>query len=69
MIKFPLSALRNLSSSKRGTIVVEISMDDVARVNEPETIDEIINEARLDYAAGNYTAHKTAKGLIAALDA
>lgn len=70
MIKVPLSAFRYLCrypSEKK--IIVEISTDDIVRVNTAETLDEIINEARLDYAVGNYTTHKTAKSLIAALRA
>ena len=69
MINIPLSALRYLShypSEKK--IVIEVSTKDMRRVNKAETLDEIINEARLDYARGNYTTHRTAKSLIAALE-
>jgi len=70
MVKIPLSALRYLSRYPREKkIVVEIAMNDIVRVNSAETLDEIISEARLDYALGNYSSHKTAKGLIAALRA
>lgn len=70
LVKLPLSALRYLSRYPRERkIVVEIAMDDIVRVNSAETLDEIISEARLDYALGNYSAHKTARGLIAALRA
>lgn len=70
MVKIPLSALRYLSRYPREKkIVVEILMKDIVRVNSAETLDEIISEARLDYALGNYSSHKTAKGLIAALRA
>jgi hypothetical protein len=70
MVKFPLSALRYLSRYPREKkIVVEISTDQILRVNAAETLDEIINEARLEYALGNFTTHKTAKSLIAALEA
>lgn len=68
MVKIPLSAFRYLSRYPREKkIVVEISTDDIVRVNTAETVDEIINEARLDYAVGNYSTHKTAKRLIATL--
>lgn len=68
MVKIPLSALRYLSRYPREKkIVVEIAMDDITRVNAAATLDEIISEARLDYALGNYSSHKTAKSLIAAL--
>lgn len=70
MVKIPLSALRYLSRYPREKkIVVEISMDDIVRVNPAKTLDEIISEARLDYALGNYSSHKTAKSLITALRA
>lgn len=70
MLNIPLSALRYLSrypSEKK--IVVEISTDQIRRVNGAETLDEIISEARLEYALGKYTTHKTAKSLMAALEA
>ena len=69
MVNIPLSALRYLSRYPREKkIIVEISTTDIKRVNDAETLDEIINEARLDYALGNYTTHKSAKSLIAALE-
>lgn len=68
MIRIPLAALRYLSrypSEKK--IVVEISTDDIKRLNKAETLDEIINEARLDYALGDYKTFTSAKDLIAEL--
>lgn len=68
MISLPLSSLRYLSAYPREKkIVVEISTDDIKRVNVAETVDEIINEARLDYALGNYKTFTSAKNLIAEL--
>ena len=68
MVQIPLSAFRYLSTYPREKkIVVEILTKDLKRVNRADTIDELINEARLDYALGNYTTHKTAKSLMAAL--
>ncbi len=70
MVRVPLSAFRSLSRYPREKkIVVEISTDDIARVNKAETLDEIINEARLEYATGDYTTHRTAKSVIATLEA
>lgn len=70
IVNIPLSAFRYLSKYPREKkIIVEIGIEDMKRVNSAETLDEIINEARLDYALGDYTTHKTAKSLIAALDA
>ena len=69
MVKIPLSALRCiLRYPLENKIVCEISTNDMVRVNDAETLDEIINDARLDYATGNYSTHKTAKSLIAALE-
>lgn len=48
-------------------IGVEISTSEISRVNEAETLDEIINDARLDYAFGNYKTFTSAKSLIAKL--
>lgn len=70
MVKIPLSAFRYLSRYPRERkIIVEISTDDIVRVNAAKTLDEIISEARLDYALGNYSSHKSAKSLIKALHA
>lgn len=70
MVNLPLSALRYLSQYPREKkIVIEISTDQIKRVNEAETLDEIISEARLEYALGKYTTHKTVKSLMAELRA
>jgi hypothetical protein len=70
MVKIPLSALRYLSGHPRKKkIIVEITTDDIVRINGAKTLDEIISEARLDYAIGDYSSYKTARGLIAALRA
>lgn len=68
MVKIPLSALRYLSRYPREKkIVVEISTDEIRRVNDAVTLDEIINEGRLDYALGNYKTFTSVKDLIAEL--
>jgi len=65
MINLPLSALRYLSQYPREKkIIIEISVDEMRRVNKAGTLDEIINEARLDYALGNYKTFSSAKDLI-----
>lgn len=69
IVQIPLSAFRYLSTYPREEkMVVEILTKDLKRVNRAETVDELINEARLDYALGNYTTHKTVKSLVAALE-
>ena len=68
IVKIPLSALRCiLRYPKENKIVCEINTDGIKRLNEAETLDEIINEARLDYALGNYKSFSSAKDLIAEL--
>ncbi|MBP9691580.1 hypothetical protein KBD81_05885 [Candidatus Woesebacteria bacterium] len=68
MINLPLSALRYLSAyPSEKKVVIEISTDDIKRVNKAETLDEIINEAKLDYALGNFKTFTTARDLIAEL--
>ena len=69
VINIPLSALRYLSSYPREKkIVIEISTDKMKRVNKARTLDEIINEARLDYVLGNYKSFTQAKDLIEELN-
>ena len=69
MVSLPLSALRYLSRyPHEKKIVVEISTDEIRRVNKAETLDEIISEARLDYALGDKKTFATAKDIIAELN-
>jgi len=68
MVKIPLAALHCIlryPSEKK--IVCEIDTEEIKRVNKSKTLDEIVNEARLDYAFGNYKTHNSAKSLIAGL--
>ena len=59
-----VSAWRHLSQYPRDKkIVIEISTDQIKRVNKAGTLDEIISEAQLDYALGKYSTHKTVKVL------
>lgn len=68
LVKIPLSAVRYLSRYPREKkMLVEISTEDLRRVNRAETIDEIISEARLDYARGDFTTHASASRLLADL--
>lgn len=65
MIEIPLSALRCiLKYPKEKKIICEISLSDIKQKDKSETLDEIINEARFDYALGNYTTHASAKSLL-----
>lgn len=70
IVKIPLSSLRCiLRYPKEGKIICEIVTGDIERLNDPETLDEIINEARLDYALGNYKTFTQASDLLAELHA
>ena len=68
IVKIPLSSLRCiLRYPKEKKMICEITIDGIKRFNKAETLDEIINEARLDYALGNYKTFTNAKDLIAEL--
>ena len=70
MIKIPLSSLRCLQSfPKENKIICEIDVESMERVNKPNSLDEIINESRLDYALGDYKTFSNATDLIAELRA
>lgn len=65
IVKIPLSSLRCIIQyPKEKKMICEIAIDGLKRLNGAETLDEIINEARLDYALGNYKTFTDAKDLI-----
>jgi len=64
-INIPLAGLRCLTGyPKEKKVICEINVDELKKVNEPETIDEIINSSRLDYALGNFKTFNSADDLI-----
>ena len=68
MIRIPLSSLRCiLSYPKENKIICEIDVKSMERINKSKSLDEIINESRLDYALGNYKTFLNAKDLISEL--
>lgn len=68
IVQVPLEALRCiLRYPKEKKIICEIDTRSIRRINEAETVDQIINDARLDYALGNYKTFSSAKKLIAEL--
>jgi len=68
-VTIPLTAMKCiLSYPKEKKIICEISLIDMKRMNKPETLDEIIAEAELDYATGNYKRFTNAKDLINELE-
>ncbi len=68
MIQIPLSAFRCISSyPSEEKMICEISVAELVSVNDAETLDEVINQARLDYATGDYKTFENPKDLIAEL--
>jgi len=64
-IKIPLDSLRCISRyPKEKKIVCEIKVVDLEKINNPKTLDEIINEGRLDYALEDYKAFSDPKSLV-----
>ena len=64
-VSFPLTSLRPLYSSDRGRkLVVEIDVKSMKKVNDPNTIDEMVAEARLEYAMGKSKTFTSADELI-----
>ncbi len=66
-ISFPLTSLKPLYMSNRGrknTIVFEADVNALKKVNEPNTIDEMVAEARLEYALGKTKTFTSAEALI-----
>ena len=66
-ISFPITSLKPLYSSKSGKrkkIVFEADVNVLKTVNEPNTIDEMVAEARLEYALGETKAFTRAADLI-----
>lgn len=68
MIKIPLSAFRCISNyPSEDKMICEISMTELTSVNDAKTLDEIINQARFDYATGDYQTFENPEDLIAEL--
>lgn len=68
MINIPLSALRCiLTYPKDKKMLCEIDMESLSLANSPQDLDEIINDARIDYALDNYKTFSNSKDLLAEL--
>lgn len=62
---FPLTSLKPLYSSNRGKkLVVEVDVKSMKKVNEPNTIDEMVAEAKLEYAMGKSKTFTSAEDSI-----
>lgn len=70
LVTLPLTAFRYLYSPTRGKkLVVEIDLNSLKKVNEPNTIDEMAAEARLEYYSGRTKGFTDAKKLTTYLKA
>ena len=66
-ISFPLTSIRPLYSSNKGKnrkIVFEADIKALKTINEPNTIDEMVAEARLEYTLGKTKTFTLAEELI-----
>lgn len=64
-VTLPLTALRCLYKTTRGKkIVCEIDVSALKKLNEPNTIDEMVAEARLHRALGKTKSFSSAKSLV-----
>lgn len=64
-INVPIVGLKPLyRDDKKRTLVCEIDVDELKKVNEPKTLEEAIARAELDYSAGNYKSFKNPRDLM-----
>lgn len=65
IVSFPLTSLKPLYSSDRGKkLVIEVEVKSMKKVNEPNTIDEMVAAAKLEYAMGKSKTFTSAEDLI-----
>ena len=64
-VTLPLTALKCLYKSTQGkSIVCEIDVASLKKVNKPNTIDEMVAEARLEYFIGKTKKFRDTKKLV-----
>ena len=69
VVTLPLTAFKYLYSPIRGKkLVVELDINSLREVNEPNTIDEMVAEARLEYYSGKTKGFTSTKKLMAYLN-
>lgn len=69
-ITFPLVGLKPLYSNRPGkTLVLEVNINSLKKLNEPNTIDEMVAEAHLEYYAGQTKGFTNTKKLANYLEA
>ncbi len=67
--KLPFSAVKCLYKSMRGKkIVCEIDISALKKINDPNTIDEMFAEARIEYFTGRTKSFTDTKKLMAYLN-
>ena len=68
-INLPLSSLKCLYKSKEGkSLVCEIDINDLQKINKPETIEEIYSVGRLEYFSGQTEGFTNDKEMFEFLD-
>lgn len=64
-INIPIIGLKPLyRDDKNKTVVCEVDVEELKKITEPETLDEIIRQSHLDYAAGDYEGFDNVEDLI-----
>ena len=64
-LQIPLSAIKPVwRDDAAGTILVELPIAALREDNEPQTIDDIIAQARIDYARGDFKSFTSVDDLI-----
>lgn len=70
VLHIPLSALHCLSEQpKAEKLLCEIDVEELQECNEGKTLDEVINQGRLDYALGKYQTCETPEEVLQVLHA
>lgn len=65
VVVLPIASLKCLYATGHGEkIVCEIDVSELKKVNEPNTIDEMVGEARLEYLAGKTKSFTDSKKLV-----
>lgn len=64
-INIPLTKVKPLYRNEQNqTLVLEVGIEELKNSNQPIILDEIINQARLDYALGDYESFDNVKDFI-----
>ena len=70
VVNVPLTAFKYLYSTEGGKkLIVELDVNSLKKVNEPNSIDEMVAEARLEYYSGKTKGFTDTKKLMHYLEA